>query len=397
MPQIHHPETEAQAAELVAWAAAGETPLAIVGAGTKAGFGHDVTSEHVVSTDRLSGIVDYEPSELVLTARPGTPMAEIEALIAQAGQMLAFEPPRFNALYGQNASPSLGGVIATNLSGPRRLVAGAARDHTLGLRCVQGRGEIVKAGGKVVKNVTGYDIPKVMAGSFGTLGVLTELTVKVLPRPETETTLVVSGAPRPELLGVLRHLSGTGVEGSGFAYLAAAASGRLIGATAPGGIGLVRLDGVRPSVDARIEMARGLVRAGLACDLLELERSRDLWDAVREVEPVLAGPSDHAVWRISSAPTAGEAVMAGLDRLGAVAFADWAGGLVWAAIPERMAGEVRALIASSGGHATLMRGSPKLKARLPVFEPQPAPLAALTKRVKASFDPLGILNPGRMG
>jgi len=389
--------------EAVAEALAVEEPLEIVGGGSKRDLGRPMQAAHTLDLSRLSGIRDYAPSELVLTAGAATPLAEIERVLAENGQMLAFEPPGWCGLLGvEEASPTLGGVLACNLSGPRRIKAGAARDHFLGFRAVSGRAEIFKAGGKVVKNVTGYDLPKLMAGSYGTLAALEEVTVKVLPQAETVATVLVSSV-LPEAAGRLMSAAlGSPHEVSGAAYLPPGTTLPLALPVRPGTVAL-RVEGPAPSVAFRRDsLLREHKDSGASSTLAESE-SIALWRALGEVAP-LSGLGERAVWRVSIAPARGAAIGAALGRaLDAVWYLDWGGGLLWLAVAEGQntgAQVIRAALRGNdgqgSGHATLVKGSPALRRAVPVFEPQPAPLAALSRRVKDAFDPKHILNPGRI-
>jgi len=392
--------------DLIGGALAAKEPVELVGGGSKRGLGRPVQAAHQLDLTRLSGIRDYAPSELVLTAGAGTPLAEIKRALAEADQMLAFEPPDWRGVLGvgelDGTGPTLGGVLACNLSGPRRIKAGAARDHFLGFRAVSGRGEIFKAGGKVIKNVTGYDLPKLMAGSYGTLAALEEVTVKVLPRPETVTTLLFANLEPAPAGSLMAAALGSPHDVSGAAYLPAGAALPL---DLPWGGGTValRLEGPARSVESRRD---GLIREHSKDDTAEIlsgSNATALWRAIGDAAP-LARLAGRAVWRISVAPARGAGLGQAMSRaLDAVWFLDWGGGLIWAAVTE--AGDagaetIRAAIrgpdAQGTGHATLIKGSPALRGSLAVFEPQPAPLAALSRRVKDAFDPAHILNPGRM-
>ena len=384
--------------EAVAGALAAEEAVEIVGGGSKRDFGRPLQTPHVLDLAKLSGIRDYAPSELVLTAGAATPLAEIEKVLAANGQMLAFEPPDWDELLGGAGQPTLGGILSCNLSGSRRIKAGAARDHFLGFRAVSGRGEIFKAGGKVVKNVTGYDLPKLMAGSFGTLAALEEVTVKVMPRPETQATVLFAGiAPEPATR-LMSAALGSPHEVSASAYLPPASE-------LPVGAGCValRVEGPAPSVAARCDNLIAELADGGRTDLLAADESAILWRRIGNAAPV-CGPEAGAVWRISLPPMRGGTIGDSLARmLGAVWFLDWGGGLLWAAMPEEGDGGAAAIrtaiLGPDGkgtGHAALVRGSRALRQAVPVFEPQPAPLAALSRRVKEAFDPRHILNPGRM-
>lgn len=388
--------------EAIGDALVAEEPVEIIGGGSKRGLGRPLQTPHTLDLSRLSGIRDYAPSELVLTAGAATPLVEIERALAEAGQMLAFEPPDWRALLGEGGEPTLGGVLACNLSGPRRVKSGAARDHFLGFRGVSGRGEIFKAGGKVVKNVTGYDLPKLMAGSWGTLAALEEVTVKVLPRPETVATVLFTGLDPAAATRLMAAALGSPHEVSGAAYLP---SGTMlpIGPALKEAAVALRVEGPAPSVAFRRDCLLREHRAGGPTDTLAAPESTALWRIVGEAVP-LAGPADRAVWRVSVAPARGAEVGEAIARsLDAAWFLDWGGGLVWAAVPEADdagAALIRAAIrgpdGSGTGHATLVRGSPALRRAVAVFEPLPAPLAALSRRVKEAFDPAHILNPGRM-
>jgi glycolate oxidase FAD binding subunit len=392
--------------DAVAAALAAEEPVELVGGGSKRGLGRPLQTAHTLDLSRLSGIRDYAPSELVLTAGAATPLAEIERALAEAGQMLAFEPPDWRGFLGvpdeDGAGPTLGGILACNLSGPRRIKAGAARDHFLGFRAVSGRGEIFKAGGKVVKNVTGYDLSKLMAGSYGTLAALEEVTVKVLPRPEATATVLFAGVEPAAATQLMAAALGSPHEVSGAAYLPSGTAMPLALPLRPGLVAL-RVEGPAPSVAFRRDsLIREHGAAGTAQILADSE-SIALWRAIGEVAP-LAGLGERAVWRVSVAPSRGAEVAQAIARpLDAVWLLDWGGGLVWIAVAERGdagAQVIRQAIRGSDGrgtgHATLVRGSPGLRRAVAVFEPQPAPLAALSRRVKEAFDPAHILNPGRM-
>jgi glycolate oxidase FAD binding subunit len=290
-------------------------------------------------------------------------------------------------------------MLACNLAGPRRIKQGAARDHLLGFHAVSGRGEEFKAGGRVVKNVTGYDLSKLMAGSCGTLAVLTQVTVKVLPKPEATGTLVLWGLDDPRALAAMTHALNSPHEVSGAAHLPSASAPAVL-AGASRAATLIRLEGPRPSVEARAAALRQELREFGAAEQLLDEVAVAPWRSRADVSP-FALEQDRAIWRISVAPQSGPAVAATITRaLDARVFFDWGGGLVWCAVPASAidAGSeiVRAAAKAAHGHATLVRASAELRSRIAVFEPQPPALQALSRRVKESFDPKRILNPGRM-
>jgi glycolate oxidase FAD binding subunit len=390
----------------IAGALAAEEPVELVAGGSKRGLGRPVQAAHILDLAHLSGIRAYQPSELVLTAGAGTPLDEIERALEEAGQMLAFEPPDWRALLGSGeqdgAGPTLGGVLACNLSGPRRIKAGAARDHFLGFRAVSGRGEIFKAGGKVIKNVTGFDLTKLMAGSYGTLAALEEVTVKVLPRPETVATLLFTKIEPVAAGHLMRAALGSPHEVSGAAYLPAGVTLPLAPTGRDGTVAL-RLEGPAQSVEFRCDSLNREHGTSGAAEIVTGSEAIAFWRAIGEAAP-LAGLAGRAVWRISVAPARGAELGQAISPvLDVVWFLDWGGGLLWLAVPEATdAGAEAIRTAIRGpegrdtGHATLVKGSPALRGSIAVFEPQPAPLAALTRRVKDAFDPAHILNPGRM-
>ena len=383
------PRNAKELRQAVEWALNDSQTLDVRGQGSKLTLGKPMTCDQVLDLSGLSGIVDYAPEELVVTLRAGTPMREVEALLAQRNQMLAFEPPDLGPLLGREAGQgTLVGAVMGNLAGPRRLSAGAARDHLLGFSGVNGRGEAFKSGGKVMKNVTGYDLSKLLAGSWGTLAVLDEVSVKVLPAPDQTRTLVLQGLPDEAAVKAMCTAMGSPHDVSGAAHVD--------GRTA------LRLEGVAPSVEARLKGLRDLLGdAGAKMEELGTLESRTFWRDVRDVAP-LSGAHDALVWKISCPPTEGPGIVARIkaQRPSAEAFYDWSGGLIWLALPPSADADhsiVRGALGSTGGHATMIRAAETLRAGVAVFQPQPAALAALASRVKESFDPKRLFNPGRMG
>ena len=386
----------------VQWALAGSKALELMGRGSKRAIGRPAQTDLTLDLSALIGVTLYEPEELVLSAKAGTPLAEIEALVAAKGQQLAFEPMDYGPILGGSAGrATIGGALATNLSGPRRVKAGAARDHFLGVCAVSGRGETFKSGGRVVKNVTGYDLCKLLAGSWGTLAAMTEVTIKVLPRPETEATVLIHGLGPAKAVEAMTGAMGSSCDVSGAAHLPAGEAARIpeIAGAASAATAL-RLEGVSPSVRHRQGMLQALMQP--FGDLVAVGEpvSSALWQAIRDVTPFAGGPAGRPLWRVSTAPDRGAQLAAMIaDRADAQLIYDWAGGLVWVALePTDDAGAalIRHAVAATGGHATLVRAPAAVRAAIDVFEPQDAALAALTKRVKESFDPKGVLNPGRM-
>ncbi len=397
----YRPASLKELEQLVGWAAGEERLLRVEGAGTKTAFGRPVDALDVLSTSGLAGIDMYEPEELVMSAGAGTPLSEVEAALAERRQELAFEPADYGAILGGDADrQTIGGVIACNLAGPRRLKAGAARDHLLGVQCVTGQGQAIKTGGRVVKNVTGYDLCKLLTGSFGTLAVLSHVTFKVMPVGEETATLLLAGESRGALLKLLRIAMGTPHEVSGAAVLPAPIAARSVVAAVAGtgrALACLRLEGAAPSVAYRLQTLRDtLIQPGIEALALDDPGSRLLWKEIRDGRLLDAGRP--ILWRLSCAPTGADAVAEAVAPLAPELLFDWAGGLVWIALndaPDAGAATVRAALGGKG-HATLVRAPEATRREVPVFEPQPPPLAALGRRVKASFDPKGILSPGRL-
>jgi glycolate oxidase FAD binding subunit len=384
------PERESEAEQVIRSACSEGAKLDIVGGDSSPGLGRPRASDRRLSSAGLAGIVFYAPAEMTLCAKAGTTIDAIEAAIAERSQILPFEPPRLGALWAAAGQPTLGGIVATNLSGPRRLTAGAVRDNVLGLRLVNGLGQAVRCGGRVTKNVTGLDLTKLNCGAHGTLGFLTEATIKLAPRPEAETTLILPGLADAAAIEAMTRGLGSPFGVSGAAWLQAG-MGDAAART------LLRLEGFPESVDDR---ARRL--AALLTELGEIrevrgEESRALWRSVRDAE-FMAEPRERAVWRVSLAPSQGAAFVAGLGATALAHAYDWGGGLVWVATDpsEAAAASLRRALAPHGGHATLIRASDDLRVRVAVFQPPSDLELQLAGGVKASFDPGGVLNFGRM-
>jgi len=397
------PNTETDAAYVIRNAAADGKPLAICGGNTR-GFARLTTSAETISSRGLSGIVDYDPAEMVMTVRSGTPVSEVEAALAANRQMMAFEPMDHRGILGTHAAPSgeptIGGVFAANVSGPRRLTAGAARDSLLGIRFVNGRGEIIRAGGRVMKNVTGLDLVKLLAGSQGTLGFLTEVTFRVLPVPPATQTIVISGLDDEMAAKAMAAAVALPVEISGGAHLPASVRSRFVeGALPEGEATVLRLEGLVPSVDARAQKLAAVMEAFGPVARLGMEQSLTLWREIRDVTPYADG-TEKPLWRVSVAPSAGYHLVSALRlEAGIDAFYDWQGGLVWMRMEADPEAELvrRYIRALGGGHATLVRASEAARAEIPTFEPLPDAVAALSARIKAKLDPAGIFCPGKMG
>ncbi len=362
------PKTEAELAQLITDA---QAPLAIQGGGSQG----VAVQGHPVSVRDMSGVELYEPGALTLVAKAGTPVEEVQALLAQEGQQLAFEPRDLRGLMGTDGAPTLGGAFAANQSGPRRIQGGAARDYLLGVRFVDGTGQVVKNGGRVMKNVTGYDLVKLMAGAHGTLGVLSEVSLKVLPRAVATGTVQIAGLDAQQAVQAMARALGSPFDVTGAAHGAWGADDTPLT--------LIRVEGFADSVTYRTaELQKLLAGFGPA----EVEADPDIWQRVRDVSPF--HDTSGAVWRISVKPSDAPAV---LDRLAPEqALLDWGGGLIWARMGAGR--DVRAALGDIAGHATLIRGT-----GAPRFHPEPAPVAALSAGLRARFDPRAILNTGLMG
>lgn len=394
------PRDENEIVEIISTAAYREQTIEIMGHGTKAGIGRAAQTEFTLDLSGIKGIELYEPNELILSAKAGTPVAEIEKLLADNNQELAFEPVDFDPLLNTAAGRgTLGGMIAANISGPRRIKAGAVRDYALGVTAVSGRAEIFKSGGRVVKNVTGYDLPKFVAGSWGTLCAMTSLTIKVLPAAEDAATLLVLGLDAAKAREAMSLAMGSSCEVSAAAHLPERVAAKITGQASKAGraVTALRLEGIPASIAYRKAKLEDLLKSFGRLGALNRDESLAFWRAVRDAVP-FADKTNRAVWRISTVPTEGPRVGAAIAAAtGAELFYDWGGGLIWAEMPGLLPDEKAVREALGGnGHATLMRADPTVRASAAPFEPLDPGLAALIQRVKASFDPRGILNPGRI-
>lgn len=365
------PRNEAELAEIIRDCHSRAQPLHIAGGGTRL----PVTGAHpVLTTQALAGITLYEPGELTLIARAGTPLALIEQALAAEGQALAFEPMDHRAILGTRGQPTIGGVVAANVSGPRRIQVGACRDHLLGLRFVDGRGRVLKTGGRVMKNVTGMDLGKLLCGSWGSLAVLSEVALKTLPMAEAQQTLAFRGVSVAQAVAIFATALSTPFEVSGAAF--------------HDGTAWLRIEGLEAQVAYRRDRLSALL-AGHATEIIEDEASRALWRDLRDIRHFADQPDP--LWRILLKPSDAPAVAAALDALGGQVSLDWGGGLIWYC-GNATAAQIRQ--AAGAGTAMLLRGAPAPDA--PRFHPQPAGVARLSFALGRTFDPAGILNPGLM-
>jgi glycolate oxidase FAD binding subunit len=398
MSEVLAPSDEAAIAAVVADAAATRQPMVVFGNATKSAMLRPVQAARSLTTSAHTGISLYSPKELIIAARAGTPLSEVEAVLAEHGQHLIAEPPNLAALFDVVAPQTIGGIVATNFSGPRRVAWGAMRDHLLGVRAVNGSGELIHSGGRVLKNVTGLDLCKLLAGSHGTLAVITEVTLKVLPAPEAVGTVVLPGLDAADGVAALAAALGSPYSVSAAAWLPAAAAA-LVPELAGFGrsVGLARIEEFATSVAYRTAKLRDDLGVAGA-ELLDDAAARAVWRAVRDLVPLVRTPED-AVWRVSVRPSAGVGVLQAAEAaFGATGFLDWGGGLVWLAGPATSEAHtaVETAARAAGGTWMLLRGPEPLRAAVQVIPPEPAPLERITRRVKAALDPHAILNPGRM-
>ena len=398
------PESEQQAQELVQWALAEGNTLSVQGKNTKHGFGLPVAADCVASMERLAGILEYHPEELVMTALPGTPLAEIRQALAAHNQHLAFEPPALNRLYQVDEEGSIAGLFMGNLAGPRRFKSGSARDHILGVRAVNGRGEVWKSGGKVIKNVSGYDMSKLLTGSWGTLSLVTELTFKVLPAPPFSRSLAVHGLSARLALALMAQIISTPCEPSGLAYLPAPMLPHNEQDDAPvsaNSLTLIRLEGTALSVNERMQSVRQWLPEPCDYSILDQAESSAAWSWVSDVTPLHDKKHTPAVLKISLPPASAWDLVRFIDELrGCLWCLDAAGGWIWVGICQAAGTDklqaIRREANALGGAATLYRAPPEIKMNAGIFSFPDEAVKRLNEKIKNSFDPSNIFNPGRL-
>jgi glycolate oxidase FAD binding subunit len=388
-------------------ALASEQPLEIIGHGSKRQVGQPMATNALLDLSDLNAVTAYEPNELIITVQAGAPLADVLSLIDSKNQQFAFEPINTSMLLGTPDIGTIGGMIGAGLAGPRRIKAGGARDHLLGAHAVSGFGDSFKAGGRVVKNVTGYDLCKLLAGSWGTLAVMTEVTLKVMPRPESERTVMLRGLDDLTANRAMTAALGSPFDVSGAAHMPNSAFRAGAGALADLGspqraVTLLRLEGITASAAHRAAALSAVLAPFGAAEILEDTASAAIWSAIRDVRPFAANGTLGAwpVWRIVCPPAAGGALGQQISRdTGGDVIYDWGGGLIWAALPPKpdaQATLVRQRVNAAGGHAILIRAPEHIRRNVDVFHPQQDGLAGLSERVRHSFDPRNILNRGRM-
>jgi glycolate oxidase FAD binding subunit len=393
--------------QVVRAALASEQPLEIIGHGGKRAIGQPMATNALLDLSALNAVTSYEPNELIITVQAGAPLHDVLSLIDSKNQQFAFEPMNTAVLLGTPNIGTIGGMIGAGLAGPRRIKAGGARDHLLGAHAVSGFGDSFKAGGRVVKNVTGYDLCKLLAGSWGTLAVMTEVTLKVMPKAESERTLVLRGLDEATANRAMTTALGSPFDVSGAAHVPHSALRVSLGALADlaspqQAVTLLRLEGITASAAHRAASLSQTLAPFAAAEIVEDAASAAIWSSIRDAAPFAAGGVLGAwpVWRIVCPPASGGALGQALSRdTGGELIYDWGGGLIWAALPpsaDASAGMLRSRVDAAGGHATLVRASEMMRRNVDVFHPQEGGLARLSERIRHSFDPKNILNRGRL-
>lgn len=372
--------------------------IEITGNGSKRDIGQTVMASIEISTTEMAEVLEYNHSELVMTAQAGTSLKKIREVLDANNQMLAFEPADYSKLLNSQAEPTIGGTFGVNLTGSKRLSTGAARDALLGVNFINGSGELIKTGGKVMKNVTGLDLVKLMAGSWGTLGIMADMTFKVLPKPELIKTVLIMGMDDATAAMAMAKAMAQSVEVSSAAHLSEGVSNKVLDGGFDRPITALRLEGLVPSVELREAKLKNVMSQFGDLEMLDHKKSDQLWNEISNVYPFCDG-SDQAVWKVSVAPNLGCQLVSKLkENCRFDAYYDWQGGLVWLKMhDDTHADTIRKHIRElGGGHATLIRADGNTKAQVPVFEPQAEPIEALSRRIKAKLDPHNLFNPGRM-
>lgn len=403
MVDVYMARDEAELAEFVRSAHAGSHRLEVCGFRSKREAGRPLRPSAVVSTAKLSGITQYDPQELVISAKAGTPLHEVEAALSKRNQELAFEPADLSRIYGKDAlAASVGSIAAMNVSGPRRILRGAARDHLLGIRAVNGEGVAIKSGGRTLKSAAGVDLVRGICGSWGTLAVFTELTFKVLPKAPEGRTIVFLGLADEAAVGVMSAAMGTPHEVSGTIHLQGQLVERLSDpeiAPSKTSVTALRLEGVSESLAYRAEkLRRQLAPFGETYEL-DHQRSRLFWADIRSLA-FLSADFERPLWRITVAPSKAPLIVRALSAFFPVNAAyEWSGGLLWLELPpssDASVTEVRRVLAEFPVDSMLMRAPRQVRAAIEVFHPLPLAKMKIVQALKKAFDPAGVLNPGRM-
>ncbi len=400
---ILRPRDETQLSKIVSDANQSKTSLEVAGAGTKRSLGRPVQADYIVCTGAMFGISMYEPQELVVSVKTGTPLRFLEETLARKNQMLAFEPLDMGPVLGvAQGEGTIGGVLATNLCGSRRILTGSTKDHFLGMTAVNGIGDVIKSGGRVMKNVTGYDLCKGVSGSWGTLAVMTEVTMKVLPKPEETATLIFSGLLDVLAIELMCKAMKTPYEVSGTVHIQQPLVSELSDShlrTTDASLTAIRIENFSEALQYRLKALQEELDSFGIIEVLDHERSEAFWSDMRTLK--LFQSSQAPFWRITTSPSKGVEIVSAIKahHPDSVAIYDWSGGLIWLLTPftaDAGASEVHRAVINRGGNATLMRGDLALRASADVFQPVESDVAAITRRIKAAFDPNFVLSPGRM-
>lgn len=400
---ILRPRDEEQLAKVIKEANEERVPLEVAGAGTKRGLGRPVNSENIVCTGAMFGISSYEPQELVITVKTGTPVRFVEETLARQGQIMPFEPLDMGPVLGlSQGEGTIGGLFATNLCGSRRVYAGSARDNILGVTAVNGQGDIIRSGSSVIKNSSGYNISKGLTGSWGTLAVMTEVTMKVLPKPEETATLIFTGLLDELAIELMSKTMKTPYEVSGAVHLqqqftSCLRDEELNRLDTP--VTAIRIENFSGIVEYRLKKLKEILDSFGPIQVLNSDRSEQFWSDIKTLR--MFQFTDAPFWRITTSPGKGVEIINAVKthHPNSVAMYDWSGGLIWLLTPftaDAGASEIHRAVINRGGNATLMRGELSLRASAEVFQPVEENIATLTRKLKAAFDPNGILNPGRM-
>ncbi len=377
--------SESQVVEFVRQARADKTPFEIVAGGTRRGLGAPVPSLPQLDVSALSGIVNYEPEELLCTVAPATPLPQVAAALAERGQRLGFDPADWSAIHGLSGTPTIGGAVSVDAFGPGRLLRGPARDSLLAYRGINGMGETIRGGAKVVKNVTGFDLPKLMCGAFGTLSVLTELTFRVYPRPTSAAVLAVKDVGPMEGFAHLRKVARSALEPSGLSYLP---SGNTLLPDVGRGAAIIRLEGEAKPLSEKIVLAKAL----LGVNLEDVADGLGLFGRIRD--GAMFTGTDLEIWRVMIPAT--DAPRFAAEIAAPLWAGDQAGGLLWLGAKPQSAAAIRALAAAHDGQAMLLKASDARRAELGLYAPPSPALAHLRAGIKNAFDPDNLLNPGRI-
>jgi len=399
---VIRPATDWELTRYIREAIQAQQPVEILGGGSKREAGRPADAEVTIAMNNLRGIRLYEPAELVMSAVAGTTVSDIEAELATQNQMLAFEPIDLGPALGQPAGQStIGGMFSTDISGSRRIAVGAGRDHLLGMTAISGRAQFFKSGGRVLKDVTGLGLTRALAGSWGTLGLLTEVTFKVLPRPEETATIVIIGLSNELAVEAMCAAFATPFEVTGAVHLEKSLVKHMQQEdfrNASDSITALRLENFSTFLRRRIQSLQEALKTYGEIHIADNDISLAFWSELQQLSPMLN--RDGQLWRISTLPDKGAHFVTDIKRyMDVEAYFDWSGGLIWLLISEADdagATDIRRILATYGGHATLIRATTEVRDQIDVFQPLDHGTERMTRNLKQAFDPEAILNRARM-